>query len=74
MCTLSIKLGDISPAHSALLCYDCALTLPAEIERIWKRRVTGATLIYLFLRYATLFDCVLWCILESSRDNVFIIT
>ncbi|KAI0800162.1 hypothetical protein C8Q74DRAFT_395231 [Fomes fomentarius] len=56
-------------ASAALLCYDCALTLPAEIERIWKRRVTGATLIYLFLRYATLFDCVLWCILESGRDN-----
>ena len=30
-----------------MLSYDCVLTFSTEVERIWKRRFTGATLLYL---------------------------
>ncbi|TBU23594.1 hypothetical protein BD311DRAFT_68396 [Dichomitus squalens] len=43
-------------ASSALLWFDFALTFTTEVQRIWRRRFTGATLVYLFTRYTALLD------------------
>ncbi|KAI8971010.1 hypothetical protein BD414DRAFT_501370 [Trametes punicea] len=43
-------------ASSALLWFDFALTLPTEYRRIWKRKFTGATLVYLFTRYVAVIE------------------
>ncbi|OSC97582.1 hypothetical protein PYCCODRAFT_1471754 [Trametes coccinea BRFM310] len=38
---------------SVLLWFDIILTFPAEYDRIWKRKFTGASMVYLFKRYGT---------------------
>ncbi|KAH9888046.1 hypothetical protein C8Q73DRAFT_748392 [Cubamyces lactineus] len=38
-------------ASSVLLFADVFMTLPEEVERIWKRRFTGATVVFLITRY-----------------------
>jgi len=38
-------------ASSALLFFDCAITFTREVKRIWLRRTTGATIIFLLTRY-----------------------
>ena len=43
---------------AALLCFDHASTFTSEVERIWKRRHTGATIVYLFTRYLVLIERV----------------
>ncbi|KAI0332782.1 hypothetical protein GY45DRAFT_1246145, partial [Cubamyces sp. BRFM 1775] len=42
--------------RTVLVWYDVILTLPTEYSRIWKRRFSGATLIYLVMRYSTVID------------------
>ncbi|TCD61745.1 hypothetical protein EIP91_007994 [Steccherinum ochraceum] len=39
-------------ASSALLFFDCAITFTREVKRIWLRRTTGATIVFIFTRYA----------------------
>ncbi|RDX48635.1 hypothetical protein OH76DRAFT_1556930 [Lentinus brumalis] len=41
-------------ASTALLWFDFALTFTTEVRRIWRRRFTGATVVYLFTRYTAL--------------------
>ncbi|KAI0629550.1 hypothetical protein C8Q77DRAFT_1161150 [Trametes polyzona] len=41
-------------ASTALLWFDYALTFAREYRRIWKRQVTGATVIYLIMRYSAM--------------------
>ncbi|KAI0653343.1 hypothetical protein C8Q70DRAFT_1036878 [Cubamyces menziesii] len=38
-------------ASSALLWFDFTLTLTTEYERIWRRKLTGATIVYLGVRH-----------------------
>ncbi|KAI0783711.1 hypothetical protein C8Q75DRAFT_833280 [Abortiporus biennis] len=38
-------------ASSVLLFFDTILTFPKEVQRIWRRRFTGATFIYALTRY-----------------------
>ena len=38
---------------AALLCFDFTLTFASECDRIWRRRVTGATVLFLLVRYTT---------------------
>ncbi|KAI0645059.1 hypothetical protein C8Q79DRAFT_748911 [Trametes meyenii] len=47
---------------SALLCFDFALTFPAEVQHIWKRRFTISTSLYLVLRYSILVQQVLYSV------------
>lgn len=57
----------------ALLWFDYALTLPGEYRRIWRRKFTGATLIFLLMRYATLIEripFVLEVLVWNSSDRV----
>ncbi|KAI0740832.1 hypothetical protein C8Q76DRAFT_689557 [Earliella scabrosa] len=56
--TLRITLCTTS-ATAALVIYDSILSFPEEVERIWRQKYTGATFIYLTLRYSTLMLCVL---------------
>lgn len=42
------------PFRVAFLAYDHLLTLPGEIELVWKRKFTGATALFILLRYFTL--------------------
>ncbi|KAI0074310.1 hypothetical protein K474DRAFT_1677218 [Panus rudis PR-1116 ss-1] len=45
-------------ATSVLLFYDVLLTIPTELQRIWSRKFSGATLVYLLTRYALFCDRV----------------
>ncbi|KAI0653342.1 hypothetical protein C8Q70DRAFT_927948 [Cubamyces menziesii] len=59
-------------ASSALLWFDFALTLPTEYRRIWKRRFTGATIVYLFTRYIAVIErifFVLEVLVWNSSDK-----
>ncbi|KAI0070361.1 hypothetical protein K474DRAFT_1608851, partial [Panus rudis PR-1116 ss-1] len=42
-----------------LLIYDAILTFPQEIRCIWQRKWSGATLLYVTIRYLTLLDIAL---------------
>ena len=60
--------------YIALLWFDYALTLPAEVHGIWNRGITGATALYLITRYAALTERVmlvamvgLWSISDEVR-------
>ncbi|KAI0740858.1 hypothetical protein C8Q76DRAFT_853142 [Earliella scabrosa] len=44
---------------AALLLYDCSLTFTDEVQRIWKRRFSGVTVVYLLIRYTVLFNRIL---------------
>ena len=39
--------------------YDTILTFPKEVRCIWKRKFGAGTVLYLFIRYGTLFDMLL---------------
>ncbi|TBU23600.1 hypothetical protein BD311DRAFT_768143 [Dichomitus squalens] len=48
------------------------LTFTAEVERIWRRKFTGATIVYLLLRYSIILDRILFStevLLWSSEDK-----
>ncbi|KAI0827779.1 hypothetical protein BC628DRAFT_1418373 [Trametes gibbosa] len=49
-------------ASSVLLWYDFVLTLPDEYRHMWRRKFTGATAIYLVMRYSAIFDRVFFCL------------
>ena len=42
---------DIASSCVALLWFDFTLTLTTEYERIWRRKLTGATIVYLGVRH-----------------------
>lgn len=42
-----------------LLCYDFMITFSNEVEFIWKRKFTLATVLFCVNRYATLFNQIL---------------
>ncbi|KAI0326279.1 hypothetical protein GY45DRAFT_1219949, partial [Cubamyces sp. BRFM 1775] len=46
-----------------MLCYDYILTLSQEVRCIWMRKKTGATILYLLIRYVCL---VSYCILPAA--------
>ncbi|KAL4251418.1 hypothetical protein ABKN59_005594 [Abortiporus biennis] len=43
-------------ASSVLLFFDTILTFPKEVQRIWRRRFTGATFIYALTRYVNVVE------------------
>ncbi|KAI9059899.1 hypothetical protein FKP32DRAFT_1579041 [Trametes sanguinea] len=60
-------------ASSALLWFDFALTFTDEYRRIWKRKWTGATLVYLLTRYVAVIErifFVLEVLVWNSSDQV----
>ncbi|KAI0629547.1 hypothetical protein C8Q77DRAFT_1220240 [Trametes polyzona] len=60
-------------ASSALLWFDFALNLPNEYRRIWSRKFTGATVVYLLMRYAAVIErifFVLEVLVWNSSDRV----
>ena len=74
-------LFQCSWAHeSALILFDFWLTLPHEVECIWRRKFTGASFLYLLLRYTTLSYQLLSCFeafsptltLEVSLPRVYL--
>ncbi|KAI0072646.1 hypothetical protein K474DRAFT_359540 [Panus rudis PR-1116 ss-1] len=48
----------ISYAVLSILIYDTILTFPQEVRCIWKRRWTGATLLYAIIRYSLLLSWI----------------
>ena len=54
----------------ALLYYDYFLTLPAEIQCIWNRKLTLASILFLINRYATLVVRTLLIIQTVSWSHV----
>lgn len=47
--------------NSALLYYDYALTVPSEVQCIWKRKFSGASALFLINRYVSLLvHTLLW--------------
>ena len=64
---------DISPYPAAVLWFDFALTFTTEVRRIWRRKFTGATLVYLLMRYIAVIErifFVLEVLLWKSTDEV----
>ncbi|KAI0074320.1 hypothetical protein K474DRAFT_1774105 [Panus rudis PR-1116 ss-1] len=60
-------------ASSVLLFYDCILTFPTEVQRIWKRKFSGATIIYVLTRYAAVVERVVLTVslfLQATEDKV----
>ncbi|KAI1790333.1 hypothetical protein LXA43DRAFT_1095479 [Ganoderma leucocontextum] len=59
---------------TALLWFDYTLTFSSEVKRIWQRRFTGATVLFLVVRYSALFERVLSVIYRfnttSDSDNL----
>lgn len=58
---------------TALLWFDFALTLPDEYRRIWKRKFSGATVIYLLMRYVAVIErifLVLEILVWNSSNRV----
>ena len=56
-----------------LVWYDVALTFATEVQRIWRRRFSGATIIYLIIRYTMLLQSTLYVVtvvLYHSSDKV----
>ncbi|KAI0774927.1 hypothetical protein BD413DRAFT_611911 [Trametes elegans] len=59
-------------ASSALLWFDFVLTLPTEYRRIWQRKYTGATLVYLLMRYIAVIERIFFVaevLLWKSSDG-----
>ena len=42
--------------YEALLWFDFALTFTTEVQQIWRRRFSGAAIVYLLTRYSALLD------------------
>ena len=58
---------------AALLWFDFALTFTTEVKRIWRRRFSGATVVYLLTRYIAVVErvfFVLEVLLWKSTDEV----
>ncbi|TFK90250.1 hypothetical protein K466DRAFT_597097 [Polyporus arcularius HHB13444] len=58
---------------TALLWFDFALTFTTEVRRIWRRRFTGATVVYLFTRYTALIERIFFVLevfLWNSTDEM----
>ncbi|KAH9916980.1 uncharacterized protein BXZ73DRAFT_24368, partial [Epithele typhae] len=62
-------------ASSALIIADYFFTLPEEIERIWRRRFTGATIIFFITRYAAVLERIVLLVsvlLPTVEDKVIL--
>ncbi|KAH8087196.1 hypothetical protein BXZ70DRAFT_544376 [Cristinia sonorae] len=55
---LTVQILGSLRLHAAFLVYDHILTFPGELKLVWGRRFTGATALFLLLRYLTLFSKV----------------
>lgn len=58
---------------TALLWFDHILTFPSEYSRIWRRKFTGATFIFLLMRYAAFIErifFVLEVLVWDASDKV----
>ncbi|PSR71205.1 hypothetical protein PHLCEN_2v12859 [Hermanssonia centrifuga] len=51
----------------ALTLYDHILTLPQEIDHIWRRKVTGVTVLFVANRYITL--CMIFLVFQSTWSD-----
>lgn len=63
---------------AALLCYDWTLTFASECARIWTRRFTGASVLYLLAHYAAIFlrvgsvvNLLVWDLDDRVRDRLW---
>lgn len=61
---LEIPQGLTLVSMTALIVYDCLLTVSREIQLVWHRRVTPVTLMYCMARYGGLINVVLLIIRE----------
>lgn len=60
---------------TALLWFDHMLTFPSEYSRIWRRKFTGATLVFLLMRYAAFIErifFVLEVLVWGANDEVIV--
>lgn len=68
---VSWELTCYRPLTAALLWFDFALTFAREVKYVWKNRFTGATLVYLGIRYFALIDRVFFLleVLDWNSSN-----
>lgn len=60
-------------SHAALLIADFLLTFTDEVQRIWRRRFTGAAVVFFVTRYAAVFERIILIIsvvIPASQDKV----
>ena len=63
----------LSSCPVAVLWFDFALTFTTEVRRIWRREFSGATLVFLLMRYIAVVErvfFVLEVLLWKSTDEV----
>ncbi|KAF5321748.1 hypothetical protein D9619_001272 [Psilocybe cf. subviscida] len=53
-------------AAFVMLIYDHILTFPEEVDRIWKRKISGASILFLINRYVTPLQFII--ILDAFHD------
>lgn len=52
--------------HPALVLYEHAITLGTEVQQIWSRRLSGATVLFIMTRYLIFLDQILVMISLSA--------
>ena len=67
-CVLCSDLFVFTFPVAALLWFDWTVMFPLEMRRIWRRRFTGATVVYFLNRYTALFRRI-FVILEALSWN-----
>ncbi|KAI0941891.1 hypothetical protein AcV7_002456 [Taiwanofungus camphoratus] len=63
-------------ASAALLFFDFCITFTTEVQRIWSRRFSGATIIFLIVRYAALAEritLVTSVLLRATLDQRYVL-
>lgn len=68
-------LGDLTVVYfiSALLIFEWALTFTREVDRVWQKKFTGATVVYTFTRDSNLWNYVVSTAValpRTSNDNI----
>lgn len=65
-----------SPFAVALLVWDHIITFGAEVRKVWSQKIGGGSVLYLLLRYGTLFEKITvmflasWYMTPHVRDKL----
>ena len=65
---------DLTPVHIAVLCFDHLITLGEEVDFIWRRKFTAATVLFVLNRYSTLIKTILgYLLLWTTSPTVSVL-
>lgn len=58
----------------ALVVYDAILSFPKEVRCIWKRGFGTGPILYLFIRYGTIFNMLLQLLLDFPTSTTVLVS